>query len=60
MIVRQNVGEAILWPIAWQIGECARLVAANVFQLLEFFAESEFESIERTGESKKLARVNEF
>ena len=43
VVVRQDVGETILWSIARQVGECAWLIASNVFEFLEFFAESEMD-----------------
>lgn len=41
MVVGQDVGEAVLGPVAGQIRERARLVATHMFQFFEFFAESE-------------------
>jgi hypothetical protein len=43
MIVREDVGEAILGTIAWKVGEGAGLIPSNVFQFFEFFAKSVWE-----------------
>lgn len=40
VVVRQDVGEAVLGPVAWQVRRGARLVAPYVLQLLELLAES--------------------
>lgn len=40
MVIRKNVCEAILRPIAWQISKCARQVPADVLQLFKLFAET--------------------
>lgn len=41
MIEGQNVGEAILGPVAREISKSAGLVWNHVLQLIEFFAESQ-------------------
>jgi hypothetical protein len=58
MIVWEDVGEAILGTIAWEVCEGAGLISSNVFQFFEFFAKSAGEDKNRIQSTSKASPVS--